>query len=128
MFQTFFSAIVRTQMELASNNGSLPKTPASARRVNLSYAPAQSNIHASSDVAPQVLNQASDEQLEAIKRLENGTDPWEQLGIQQGADNEEINKTYRKLAMLLHPDKTAIHGASDAFKLLGLARRNALQL
>ena len=127
MFQTFFSAIVRNQMELASNNGSLPKTPASARRVNLSYAPAQNNVHPP-DVAPLGQNQASDEQLEAIKRLENGTDPWEQLGIQQGADNEEINKTYRKLAMLLHPDKTAIHGASDAFKLLGLARRNALQL
>ena len=30
------------------------------------------------------------------------------------------------LAVLLHPDKTAVAGADEAFKALGVARRNIL--
>ena len=45
-----------------------------------------------------------------------------------GSTREEINRIYRKLAILLHPDKTGLPGADDAFKLLGVARRNLLAL
>ena len=33
------------------------------------------------------------------------TDPWEALGLQKGASDEDIKKSYRKLAMKHHPDK-----------------------
>ena len=42
------------------------------------------------------------------------------------ASRDEINRIYRKLAILLHPDKTSLPGADEAFKLLGTARRNLL--
>ena len=124
MFQTFFSAIVRNQMELASTTGSMPKTPVSARRVNLGLqVPANGTPPPSPATASP---QPSEEQLDTIRRLESGADPWEQLGISPGSTHEEVNKTYRRLAVLLHPDKTAVKGADDAFKMLGVARRNAL--
>ena len=61
-----------------------------------------------------------------MKRLHSGKDSWEQLGVDKGCSREEVNKTYRRLAILLHPDKTGVKGADDAFKLLGFARRNIL--
>ena len=66
------------------------------------------------------------EQENVMKRLEAGNDPWDQLGVARGCSKEELNKMYRKLAILLHPDKTGVKGADDAFKLLCLARKNIL--
>ena len=121
MFHAFFSAIVKNQMEVATHTGSLPKTPASARRVHLSQ-----NNHSPAVGSQPCRPEPSDEQLLAMQNLESGCDPWQQLGLEQGCPEEEVNKTYRKLAVLLHPDKTAVQGADDAFKLLGVARRNIL--
>ena len=70
--------------------------------------------------------QPSDDQKEVITRLGKGMNPWQQLGIEKGCSKEEVNKAYRKLAILLHPDKTAVRGADEAFKLLGMARRSIL--
>ena len=61
-----------------------------------------------------------------MSRLGRGQNAWQQLGIEPGSTQEEVNKAYRKLAILLHPDKTAVRGADEAFKLLGLARRTIL--
>ena len=55
-----------------------------------------------------------------------GQNAWEQLGLDKGCTKEEVNKAYRKLAILLHPDKTAVKGADEGFKLLGMARRAIL--
>lgn len=43
---------------------------------------------------------------------------WEMLGVRPGASREEVNKVYRKLAVLLHPDKCVAPGSEDAFKAL----------
>ncbi len=40
---------------------------------------------------------------------------------------EEINKAYRKLAVLLHPDKSVAPGSEEAFKLLVAARTALLK-
>ncbi|KAL5995356.1 hypothetical protein ACLOJK_025414 [Asimina triloba] len=43
------------------------------------------------------------------------------LQIEQMADEASIKKQYRKLALLLHPDKNKFSGAEAAFKLIGEA-------
>ncbi|MBA0687145.1 hypothetical protein Goari_014702 [Gossypium aridum] len=45
------------------------------------------------------------------------------LQIKQSADETSIKKQYRKLALLLHPDKNKFAGAEAAFKLIGEANR-----
>ncbi|XP_022968694.1 uncharacterized protein LOC111467857 [Cucurbita maxima] len=45
------------------------------------------------------------------------------LQIDQSADETIIKKQYRKLALLLHPDKNKFAGAEAAFKLVGEANR-----
>ncbi|KAG5513765.1 hypothetical protein PMAC_000803 [Pneumocystis sp. 'macacae'] len=46
---------------------------------------------------------------------------YEILDIKKTADDAEIKKSYRKLALLLHPDKNAVPGADEAFKLVSRA-------
>ncbi|KAM1095623.1 hypothetical protein EV2_010780 [Malus domestica] len=45
------------------------------------------------------------------------------LQIQKCDDDVTIKKQYRKLALLLHPDKNKFAGAEAAFKLIGEANR-----
>ncbi|EOA15697.1 hypothetical protein CARUB_v10006409mg, partial [Capsella rubella] len=40
------------------------------------------------------------------------------LGVDPLADNETVKRHYKKLALLLHPDKNKLNGAEDAFKLV----------
>ncbi|CAA3008380.1 Hypothetical predicted protein [Olea europaea subsp. europaea] len=43
------------------------------------------------------------------------------LQVERLADDATIKKQYRRLALLLHPDKNKFHGAEAAFKLIGEA-------
>ncbi|KAK2640700.1 hypothetical protein Ddye_028495 [Dipteronia dyeriana] len=45
------------------------------------------------------------------------------LQIERSADEMTIKKQYRKLALMLHPDKNKYPGAEAAFKLIGEANR-----
>ena len=45
------------------------------------------------------------------------------LQVERVADDATIKKQYRKLALLLHPDKNKFAGAEAAFKLIGEANR-----
>jgi DnaJ family protein C protein 27 len=66
-------------------------------------------------------------QAGVIRRLRGTRDPWEQLGLARAAGREEVNRVYRKMAILLHPDKTGVEGAQEAFKQLGQARSAILK-
>lgn len=45
-----------------------------------------------------------------------GKDYYRVLGITKAATDEEIKKSYRKLALRYHPDKNKAAGAEDKFK------------
>ncbi|MED6259819.1 DnaJ subfamily C member 27 [Ataeniobius toweri] len=86
MFQAFFSSIT----DMCENGG---KRPVSEVSVGFTK-----------------------EQADTIRRIRNSKDSWDMLGVKPGATREEVNKAYRKLAVLLHPDKCVAPGSEDAFK------------
>ncbi|NXR05433.1 DJC27 protein, partial [Sagittarius serpentarius] len=97
MFQTFYSAII----DLCDNGG---KRPSSGMGIGFTK-----------------------EQADAIRRIRNSKDSWDMLGVKPGATRDEVNKAYRKLAVLLHPDKCVAPGSEDAFKAVVNARTALLK-
>lgn len=59
----------------------------------------------------------------AQKKVGNENDWYGILQVEPTADEMTIKKQYRKLALLLHPDKNKLAGASDAFKFVGEAQK-----
>jgi len=116
MFQSFFSQIVKL-----AESGKGINTPRQGKRQI-------STIRRSRERSNSIpLPQPSSEQVGVMVRLGENIDPWVQLGIEKGAKKDEVNRAYRKLAVLLHPDKTQAVGTGEAFKLLGQARNIILK-
>jgi len=61
------------------------------------------------------------EQLEAVDRVIKCEDYYEVLEVTKEATETDLKKSYRKLALLLHPDKNGAPGADEAFKAVGNA-------
>jgi hypothetical protein len=59
--------------------------------------------------------------ISAEKRINGEIDWYGVLGVQPLADDDTIRKHYRKLALILHPDKNKSVGADGAFKILSEA-------
>ncbi|CAF1703533.1 uncharacterized protein LOC106388836 [Brassica napus] len=57
------------------------------------------------------------------KLFANELDWYGILQVELNADDIVIKKQYRRLALLLHPDKNKLPGAESAFKLIGEAQR-----
>ncbi len=57
----------------------------------------------------------------ALKQVSAARDFYEVLGVEQKSDSVTIRKAYRKIAMLLHPDKNPGDAAKDAFQKVGEA-------
>jgi DnaJ family protein C protein 27 len=68
------------------------------------------------------------QQADAIRQLLNSTDNCERLGVPRHATKDQINKAYRRLAVLLHPDKNVAPGSEEAFKILVSARAALLKV
>lgn len=64
-----------------------------------------------------------DVHLSAAQMLGTEMDWYGILKVEVKADDVSIKKQYRKLALLLHPDKNKLAGAEAAFKLVGEAHR-----
>lgn len=61
------------------------------------------------------------DQLEHVKRIKKCKDYYEILGVTKDATDSDIKKSYKKLALQLHPDKNKAPGAAEAFKAIGNA-------
>jgi len=120
MFQAFFSQLVRL-----ADSGLGTKTPRQGKKQVGTVTKMRERMTASPPILP---TQPSAEQAGVMRRIRGSRDPWEQLGVARGAGREEVNRVYRKMAMLLHPDKTGVEGAQEAFKQLGQARSTILKM
>ncbi|XP_067432600.1 dnaJ homolog subfamily B member 12b [Thunnus thynnus] len=63
----------------------------------------------------------SADQLDAVRRIKQCKDFYEILGVQKDASEDELKRSYRKLALKFHPDKNHAPGATEAFKAIGNA-------
>lgn len=61
------------------------------------------------------------DQAELCERIKRCKDYYEILCITKEATDTEIKRSYKKLALQLHPDKNRAPGAVEAFKILGNA-------
>ncbi|XP_022979434.1 uncharacterized protein LOC111479157 [Cucurbita maxima] len=59
--------------------------------------------------------------VSAEKKINGEVDWYAILGLDPRADEETVRKHYRKLALILHPDKNKSVGADGAFKLISQA-------
>lgn len=59
--------------------------------------------------------------ISAENRINGESDRYGILGVNPEDDDETIRKQYRKLALMLHPDKNKSIGADGAFKLISEA-------
>lgn len=57
----------------------------------------------------------------AIKQSGGRKMHYKILGVSESANENELKKAYRKLALKLHPDKNSAPNADEAFKLVGMA-------
>ena len=49
-------------------------------------------------------------------RINKLKDYYEILGVNKDANDAELKKAYKKLALLCHPDKNKAPGSTEAFK------------
>ena len=91
-------------LEIASSKQQGPVSPETARKT------------ASSQPAPSPPPNYTREQEIMCRELLQKTDFYDILGLQKTASQDELKKSYRKLALKLHPDKNQAPSASEAFK------------
>lgn len=63
----------------------------------------------------------SNEAGELIRKIQGASNYYEILGVERDATEAQIKKAYRKLALVLHPDKCKLPGAEECFKSLSTA-------
>ena len=60
--------------------------------------------------------------------LKGARDNYGCMNLTSGASKDEINKSYKNLAKLLHPDKCLGVESAEAFKKLAAARDELLKI
>lgn len=68
------------------------------------------------DVPPPEPSDYTPTQLEMVNQIKRCKDYYEVLNVTKESTDSEIKKSYKKLALQLHPDKNHAPGAVEAFK------------
>ena len=68
------------------------------------------------------------EQVDLIRKLQNAKDHYACLDVHRHSSKEDVTKSYRRLAKLIHPDKCTAPDTENAFKILTTAREELMKL
>ncbi|XP_051925697.1 dnaJ homolog subfamily B member 12b [Hippocampus zosterae] len=114
----------RVLLELISKNGFTPRQGAhmdwngnSGPRLRQN----QSDHNRPQETSSDTSKSYTAEQVAAVRRIKQCKDFYEILGVQKDASEDELKRSYRKLALKFHPDKNHAPGATEAFKAIGNA-------
>ncbi|CAH8641169.1 unnamed protein product [Schistosoma rodhaini] len=105
-----------------------------SNQMKLNNYPKQSNIPSSLSSNSSLKSNKNEQfkvtyqNLLEINRIKNAKNNYERLGISITASSEEIQKAFRRLAFILHPDKNNTPGSEEAFKILVKAKDSLLSL
>ena len=77
--------------------------------------------HSSDQPTTHSMTDYSEDQVAHVTRIKHCKDFYEVLQVNKEANDADLKKSYRKLALVLHPDKNSAPGASEAFKAVGNA-------
>jgi len=64
----------------------------------------------------------TDEQVKIVKQILHGRDNWQKMGLHPSASKSDVNRSYKNMAKLIHPDKSSVPGNEEAFKELAKVR------
>ncbi|KAK2852220.1 hypothetical protein Q7C36_007421 [Tachysurus vachellii] len=101
----------------AGNGGAYHRKSANGTEATATSSPQQRQDSTNSDLSKSFTK----EQVEGVQRIKSCKDYYEVLGVSKDANEEDLKKAYRKLALKFHPDKNHAPGATEAFKKIGNA-------
>ncbi|XP_034564280.1 dnaJ homolog subfamily B member 12b [Notolabrus celidotus] len=112
-------------LELIAKNGFTPRQGGHSDfngvpRPRMQHQPTSNNTRPE-EKASETSKPYTADQLDAVRRIKQCKDFYEILGVQADAPEDELKRSYRKLALKFHPDKNHAPGATEAFKAIGNA-------
>ena len=119
LFPTPQATLLLSQLQSAQAAEPEPSVPASSGAAAASSSKAAQS--SSSKPPPAAPSAPSAPQSELVRRILGAPSYYDVLSVAWSAEETEIRKAYRKLAIQLHPDKNDSPGAEEAFKKVGEA-------
>lgn len=113
----------------STNNNSNSKTSTGSQGTKATPGATSGGGKGTTSAGPTKSTAVDPETAAAIHRLLHSSDNLHKMQLtRRGLTKDEVNKAYRRLAGVVHPDKCKAPGAEEAFKMLAQARTAVLGL